>query len=189
MAFVLFLLFVLVPILEISVIIQVGSVLGAIPTIGLMIISAMVGASLVRSQGIATMFSVRQKLSMGEMPSTEIVEGLLLLVAGVLLVTPGFVTDVVGILILTAPVRKMMALGLIKRFQFQVVNAATGHAGGFHQYGGGFGHQQGPSHGQSHQQSQNHAHSQAENVHPADREEPAAPRQGHTIDGEYERKD
>ncbi|TCI04575.1 FxsA family protein [Corallincola luteus] len=172
MAFVLFLMFIFIPILEVSVIIQVGSVLGVMPTVALMILSAMIGASLVRSQGVATLMSVRQKMAQGQMPSTEIVEGLLLLVAGVLLVTPGFVTDIVGILILTAPLRKLVALALIKRFQFQVVNAAAP--------GGAYYAHSRPGFDSS-------AASANEPLNSTSTE--SSDRRGHVIDGEFERKD
>jgi UPF0716 protein FxsA len=97
---VLFLLFIIIPIIEISVLIQVGSFLGLWPTIAIVIFTAWLGAQKVREQGLATLTSIQTKMAQGEMPSDEIVTGVLLLVAGVLLVTPGFVTDFFGIALL-----------------------------------------------------------------------------------------
>lgn len=84
---ILLLLFILVPIVEIGLFIQVGGFLGLWTTIFLVILTALVGASLVRSQGIATLMSVQSKLQQGEMPAQQILEGVMLAVAGVLLLT------------------------------------------------------------------------------------------------------
>ena len=92
-----FFLFIVVPIIEIAVLMQVGALLGAWPTVAIVIITAWLGAKNVRQQGIATIQSVQTKMAQGEAPSDEIVAGLLLLVAGILLVTPGFVTDFFGL--------------------------------------------------------------------------------------------
>lgn len=106
---VLFLLFIIVPIIEITVLMQVGELIGAWPTVAIVILSAWLGAKYVRQQGIATLQSVQTKMAQGELPSSEIVTGVMLLVAGVLLVTPGFVTDIFGLLLLVPAVRKALA--------------------------------------------------------------------------------
>jgi len=106
---ILFALFIIVPIIEITVLMQVGELIGAWPTVAIVIISAWLGAKYVRQQGLATLQSVQSKMSQGEMPSSEIVTGLMLLVAGVLLVTPGFVTDIFGLSLLVPSVRKALA--------------------------------------------------------------------------------
>ena len=93
----LFVLFIVIPIIEISVIIKVGSYLGVMMTLTLMILSAALGASLVRSQGVLTLMNLRQRLQQGQLPQQEIAEGVLLAVAGVLLITPGFITDILGL--------------------------------------------------------------------------------------------
>ncbi|NVP03527.1 FxsA family protein, partial [Photobacterium damselae subsp. damselae] len=97
---ILLLLFIFVPIIEIALFIQVGGFLGLWPTIALVLITAVVGASLVRSQGLATLTSVQNRLQQGELPAQQIVEGVMLAVAGVLLLTPGFMTDCMGMTIL-----------------------------------------------------------------------------------------
>lgn len=121
----LFVLFIIIPIVEIAVIIQVGDLLGMWPTVALVILSAWLGAKYVRQQGLATLQSVQTKMAQGEMPSNEIVTGLMLLVAGVLLVTPGFVTDIFGLSLLIPNVRKNIANQVQKHIK---VNQFSGGA-------------------------------------------------------------
>ena len=102
---VLFLLFLIVPFIELYVLIQVGQVIGALPTIGLLIAISVVGAWLVKREGFATLARARQRIDGGQMPGRELVDGVLILFAGALLVSPGFLTDVVGVLLLLPPVR------------------------------------------------------------------------------------
>ncbi|WP_298443771.1 FxsA family protein [uncultured Ferrimonas sp.] len=137
--FPLFVLFALMPIIEIYVLMEVGSALGAGVTIGIVLLTAALGASLVRSQGLSTLMSVQSRLNQGELPGLQIMEGVLLAVAGVLLVTPGFVTDFLGLLILTPFTRKIIAAALLKRVK-------VGGVGG-QGFGAQFG--QGPFGGQS----------------------------------------
>ncbi|GAA6171599.1 membrane protein FxsA [Colwellia sp. KU-HH00111] len=106
---ILFALFIIVPIIEITVLMQVGELIGAWPTVAIVVISAWLGAKYVRQQGLATLQSVQAKMAQGEMPSSEIVTGLMLLVAGVLLVTPGFVTDIFGLSLLVPSIRQALA--------------------------------------------------------------------------------
>ncbi|WP_299003928.1 FxsA family protein [uncultured Shewanella sp.] len=120
------LLFIVLPILELAVLIRVGEVLGTWPTVGLVILTAIVGISLVRSQGIHTLMQVQKKLSNGEAPGQEIVEGMMLGLAGLLLVVPGFITDFIGILLLTRFIRIPVAGFLYKRMQLKVVANGRG---------------------------------------------------------------
>lgn len=115
------LLFIVLPIMELAVLIRVGEVLGTWPTVGLVILTAVIGVSLVRSQGISTLMQVQKKLSSGEAPGQEIVEGMMLGVAGLLLVIPGFITDFIGLLLLTRFIRIPVAGFLFKRMQLKVV--------------------------------------------------------------------
>ena len=101
----LFLLFLLVPFAELYVLIRVGQVIGALPTIGLLIAVSVVGAWLVKREGFATLARVRERIEAGQVPGREIVDGVLILFAGALLVSPGFLTDAVGVLLLLPPVR------------------------------------------------------------------------------------
>ncbi len=130
MFFILLILFIVIPVVELNVLIQVGDVLGSWNTVGLVILTAVVGVSLVRSQGISTLMQVQQKLSLGETPGKEIVEGMMLAVAGLLLLIPGFVTDFIGLLLLTPITRSPIAAWLYKRMELRVVNNG-GFQGGF----------------------------------------------------------
>ncbi len=114
----LLILFVAVPVVEIYFLITVGSAIGVGMTIALILLTAFIGAFLVRSQGFSTMNSVQMQLAKGEMPAIEMFEGLFLVVAGALLLTPGFVTDAIGFACLTPPLRrwlisKMLAKGVL----------------------------------------------------------------------------
>jgi len=106
---ILFVFFIIVPIIEISVIMQVGALIGTWPTVAIVILTAWFGAKKVREQGLATLTSVQSKMAMGEMPSNEIISGVMLLISGVLLVTPGFVTDAFGLALLFPKIRTMIA--------------------------------------------------------------------------------
>lgn len=112
---VLFLAFLLVPLLELYVLIQVGSEIGAINTIALCIFTAALGAFLLRLQGIETLNRVQARINEGEMPATDVVEGFILLISGVLLLTPGFVTDILGFLCLVPGLRTRIAISLLAR--------------------------------------------------------------------------
>lgn len=123
---ILFLLFIFVPIIEIGLFIQVGGILGLWPTIALVLLTAFVGASLVRSQGLQTLLSVQNRLQQGELPAQQIFEGVMLAVAGVLLLTPGFMTDALGMLVLLPAPRAIIAKYLMSKM------VVKGMASGFH---------------------------------------------------------
>lgn len=112
----LFLLFIIVPIIEITVLINVGEAIGAWNTVGLVLLSAFVGVNMLRYQGLSTLARAQQRMSQGEMPGQEMVEGIVLAVGGALLVTPGFVTDVIGFSCLIPFTRKAFVKGLLGRF-------------------------------------------------------------------------
>jgi len=111
-----FLLFVIlligIPLTELYVLIKVGRAIGAGTTIGLVILTAVLGAWLLRLQGLVTLARVRAALEAGELPAIELVEGLILLITAVLLLTPGFITDAIGFLVLLPGVRRTLAKGL-----------------------------------------------------------------------------
>lgn len=109
-----FFLFVAIPIIEIALLIQVGSFIGVWMTIAIVILTAALGSWLLRQQGVATMASARARLNSGQMPAQEMLEGMILLVGGVLLLTPGFFTDAVGFLCLIPPTRRMLAARLAR---------------------------------------------------------------------------
>lgn len=105
MPLLLVLLFIVVPLAELYVIVQVGQAIGIGPTILVLFIDSVVGAVLLRSQGAAAWRRFRATLAAGSMPAREILEGALIIVGGALLLTPGFLTDIVGLLLLIPPTR------------------------------------------------------------------------------------
>jgi UPF0716 protein FxsA len=121
------LLFILVPIIEIWLMIDIGSVIGAGWTVLAIISTAIIGASLVRYQGIGIYSRLNQTVQRGEIPAMEMIEGLTLLISGALLLTPGFITDALGFLILIPPLRRWFALNMLKRFF--IVPGAPGKPG------------------------------------------------------------
>ncbi|MDD1783817.1 membrane protein FxsA [Enterovibrio sp. ZSDZ35] len=121
---ILLLMFITVPVIEIALFIQVGGVLGLWPTVALILLTAIVGASLVRSQGLQTLLTVQQRLQQGELPAQQIVEGVMLAVAGVLLLTPGFMTDAMGMAVLLPWPRAWLAKQLMSKVK--VANFQTG---------------------------------------------------------------
>ena len=107
------LLFVGVPLTELYFLIKVGSQIGAFPTIFLTIFTALLGGWMVRLQGFSTLLRVREAMERGEMPAIEMLEGAILLICGILLLLPGFITDVVGFIFLIPPVRRwLLTVGL-----------------------------------------------------------------------------
>ena len=123
---VLFILFIVVPIVELVLIIQVGQAVGAWNTIGLLIIDSLVGAWLVKHQGVGLLKRSRERLQKGEMPSDEIFSGIAILFAGALMLTPGFLTDVVGLVILIPPIRSLAMAGIRRNFH-SVLRIARQH--------------------------------------------------------------
>jgi UPF0716 protein FxsA len=128
----LFLLFVIMPIAEIAVLINVGEIIGGWNTVLLVILSAMIGAYLVKREGVSTLAQAQLKMQQGQVPAEEIGSGLLLLVAGVLLVTPGFITDVFGLL-LTLPYTRKKIGGVL----FHALNGKMHASAHFSQSGFG----------------------------------------------------
>lgn len=115
MLFILFFIFIVVPVIEITVLIEVGEQLGAFTTVALVILTAAIGASLVRSQGLQTLMNAQKKMQQGEQPGQEVIEGVMLAIAGVMLVTPGFVTDFLGLILLLPFSRQFFANKLLAR--------------------------------------------------------------------------
>ncbi len=113
---ILMILFLVIPIIEIYLLIQVGSMIGVLPTIGLVILTAIIGASLLRSQGLQTYMRFNQSLSQGRVPANEILEGVALLVGGALLLTPGFFTDMIGFFCLLSITRRPVVTFIVNRF-------------------------------------------------------------------------
>ena len=110
--------FLAIPVIEIYLLIQVGSVIGAGWTIFIVIGTAILGASLLRQQGLETWSRLTQSIAQGQLPPTMLVEGILLLLSGAFLLTPGFFTDSIGFLFLIPPVRKALAGYLLSKGLF-----------------------------------------------------------------------
>ena len=113
--------FVVLPILEMITLIKVGGAIGALNTVALVILGMFAGGAIIRTEGIKTLMKARERMAFGEMPATEMLEGLMIAVGGLLLIFPGFITDAVGILLLIPFVRKLILARMIKsgRWKFQ----------------------------------------------------------------------
>ncbi len=103
------------PIMEIAVFIVVGKSIGLWPTLIGIALTALIGSAIIRHQGVGIVASARRNLAAGEVPVGEVLEGLALLIAGALLVTPGFVTDTLGFLLLVPTLRRAMAQAVVGR--------------------------------------------------------------------------
>lgn len=125
---VLLLLFLLVPLVEIYLLIKIGGVIGALPTVMLVVLTAVLGAALARYQGLATLQRLQATIARGEAPAIEMFEGVLLLVGALLLLTPGFLTDLLGFACLLPLTRRALAFWLLKRVT--VVTPAGAPPGG-----------------------------------------------------------
>ena len=111
---VLLLLFVTIPLVELYVLIEVGGTIGALPAVGLCIVTAALGAALVRAQGLSTIAQAQRSVQQGEIPAMALLEGVVLLVTGALLLTPGLVTDALGFACLVPPLRRRLILRLVR---------------------------------------------------------------------------
>ena len=121
-----FALFLLVPLFELWFLIKVGGMIGALPTVALVVLTAVIGATLARIQGLATLQRVQATMARGETPAIEMVEGVLLFIGAVLLLVPGFFTDAVGFACLLPWTRRALAWWVVRRTT--VVTPAGGAA-------------------------------------------------------------
>ena len=128
MALVLVLLFIVVPIVELYVLIQIGQAIGILPTIALLILDSVLGAALMRAQGRATWLRFNRALAEGRVPGREVVDGVLVIFGGALLLTPGFLSDILGLVLLIPPTRALVRRVLVARFGGRLVAAAAGGA-------------------------------------------------------------
>jgi UPF0716 protein FxsA len=107
--------FLLIPLIEIYLLIKVGGLIGAIPTISLVVFTAVLGSLIIRFQGFSVLHRVRITLANGDVPAIELLEGVVLLLAGAMLLTPGFFTDTIGFLCLIPSLRQWLIMWFIKR--------------------------------------------------------------------------
>jgi UPF0716 protein FxsA len=122
--------FVLGPIAEIYVIIQVGEAIGVLPTLALLIADSVLGSALLRSQGRAVWRRFNTTLSAGRPPAREVLDGALVIFGGALLLAPGFLTDILGLLLLLPPTRAFVRAALVRRAGSRLVMRAAGTMSG-----------------------------------------------------------
>jgi UPF0716 protein FxsA len=119
------LLFIVVPIAELFVIIQVGQAIGVWWTIGILIADSILGSVLMRSQGRIAWRRFNEAIQAGRVPAREVVDGALVIFGGALLLTPGFLTDILGLVLLLPPTRAIVRAILLRRFTHRLVASAT----------------------------------------------------------------
>ena len=110
-------LFIGVPLIEIYLFITLGGLIGALPTVLLVVVTALIGVSLLRAQGFSTMAKFQQEVSTGQLPASTMLEGVALILGGALLLTPGFLTDTIGFLCLIPLTRQTIIAWLIKNMK------------------------------------------------------------------------
>jgi UPF0716 protein FxsA len=124
----LLLLFIVVPLVELYVIIQVGQAIGALPTIGLLLLDSLLGSLLLRSQGRIVWARFRAALAAGRPPARETVDGGLVMMGGALMLAPGFITDLFGALLLLPPSRAVVRRGLLRSARNRLFLGVVGGA-------------------------------------------------------------
>ena len=125
-------LFFIIPLVEMIILIEVGGMIGPLPTVGLVVLTAICGVWLLRLEGMATLTRVQEKLKRGEIPESELLEGIMLIIGGALLLTPGFATDIVGFVCLVPGLRRPLAARIIRSTSFgQFQMHSHFQAGGF----------------------------------------------------------
>ena len=119
------LLFILMPIVEMWLLITIGSYIGALSTIALVLLTALIGIGLLREQGVSTLWRGREKLQHGKIPAQEMMEGIVLAVSGALLLTPGFVTDTIGLMGLLPLTRIFLVKSILQKVTILNANAQS----------------------------------------------------------------
>ncbi|HAK61450.1 MAG TPA: membrane protein FxsA [Nitrospiraceae bacterium] len=115
MFFKLFLLFAVIPVIELALLIQIGSIIGTFNTIAVVILTAITGAYMVKLEGIGVFYRMQRDMAQGIFPAEELINGVLILVAGALLLTPGFFTDILGFLMVVPGSREVIKK-IVKRY-------------------------------------------------------------------------
>jgi UPF0716 protein FxsA len=117
----LLLLFTILPVLELALLIKIGRAIDVGPTLGLVIVTGVVGAALAKHQGLRALRRIQEDLAQGRMPTTELVNGLMILVAGAVLITPGIITDAFGFALLIPPIRAVLRRRVVAYFKKHAV--------------------------------------------------------------------
>ncbi len=110
-------LFIGLPIVELALLIKLHGMVGFFPTIAVVFLTGVAGAALVRRQGLSILFKIQQQLSVGNLPAPQLMDGVMILIAGALLVTPGLITDVTGFLLLVPRIREYIRKWLRKTLE------------------------------------------------------------------------
>ena len=118
----LFLAFTIIPIIEIYLLIEIGSMFGALTAVALVILTGFLGAFLARMQGLQTLYRIQESLREGRMPSGELLDALLIGIAGLVLLTPGFLTDSAGFLLLTPATRNAIKNWLRRQIELRYMS-------------------------------------------------------------------
>ena len=114
MALLLFLVFVVAPLAELAVLIQVGAAIGVLNTIGLLVLVSLVGAWLAKREGLGVLRRIQATIARGELPSREVADGALILLAGALMIAPGFISDALAVVLLLPPTRALVRAPLVR---------------------------------------------------------------------------
>lgn len=122
----LFVLLILIPIVELIVIVQMAHAIGVFPALLVLVLVSFVGAWLVKREGLGVIRRTREQITRGEIPTGPLVDGLLVVIAGAMLLFPGFVTDAIGLLLLVPPVRALVRRLLIGRFRTRIDRSGSG---------------------------------------------------------------
>jgi len=131
----LLLIFIAIPLIELALLVKIGEIIGFWPTIGLVIVTGVIGASLAKAQGFLIFNKIQGELRAGRLPASEMIDGLLILIGGIVLLTPGLLTDLTGFALMIPPVRAVLKKWLRKKFGHMI---ETGRSQFFYS---GFGNQ------------------------------------------------
>ena len=113
---------------ELWLLVKIGTVFGALPTIVLLIVAGMMGMAVLRQQGFSALMRFQQRLDSGDSPAAEILDGMLLAMTGGLLMIPGFISDILALLLLLPPLRRYLVARWLRRRVLQQHSASTGSA-------------------------------------------------------------
>ncbi len=127
----LFLAFTLIPVIELYLLIKLGTIIGPFSTLLLVILTGAAGAYLARLQGLEAMFRVRERLQQGEIPAEEMLDALIIFIAGIVLLTPGLLTDISGLLLLFPPTRLRFKIWLREKL-YQWIQSSNVHISRYH---------------------------------------------------------